>query len=79
MGAFPVTFVDGTGGGDSFNAGYIVGLLEGRSEIDCLTLASAVGASCVREVGATAGVFRRGEVDDFLARHEIPVDRISVS
>ena len=79
MGAFPVTFVDGTGGGDSFNAGYIVGLLEGRSEIDCLTLASAVGASCVREVGATTGVFRRGEVDEFLARHEIPFDRIAVS
>jgi sugar/nucleoside kinase (ribokinase family) len=79
MGAFPINFVDGTGGGDSFNAGYIVGLLEGRSEIDCLTLASAVGASCVREVGATAGVFRRREVDEFLARHEIPVDRIAVS
>ncbi|WP_240907042.1 carbohydrate kinase family protein [Paludisphaera rhizosphaerae] len=79
MGTFPVTFVDGTGGGDSFNAGYIVGLLEGRNEIDCLTLASAVGASCVREVGATTGVFRRGEVDEFLARHEIPVDRIAVS
>ena len=77
MGAFPVAFVDGTGGGDAFNAGYIVGLLEGRSEVDCLTLASAVGASCVREVGATTGVFRRNEAEEFLARHEIPIERVA--
>jgi sugar/nucleoside kinase (ribokinase family) len=78
MGAFPVPFVDGTGGGDAFNAGYIVGLLEGKPELDCLTLASAVGASCVRQVGATAGVFRREEADEFLARHEIPIERIQL-
>jgi sugar/nucleoside kinase (ribokinase family) len=78
MGSFPVPFVDGTGGGDAFIAGYIVGLLEGKSEMECLTLASAVGASCVREVGATPGVFRRHEADEFLARHEIPVERIQL-
>ena len=59
LGAYPISFVDGSGGGDAFNAGYIVGLLEGRSELDCLKLASAVGASCVRAVGTTAGVFTR--------------------
>ncbi len=32
LGTYPVPFVDGSGGGDAFNAGYIVGLLEGRSE-----------------------------------------------
>jgi sugar/nucleoside kinase (ribokinase family) len=79
MGSFPVTFVDGTGGGDAFNAGYIVGLLEGKPELDCLTLASAVGASCVRQVGATPGVFRRHEADEFLARHSVPIDRLAVS
>ncbi len=36
VGAYPVDFVDGSGGGDAFNAGYIVGLLEDRSELDCL-------------------------------------------
>ncbi len=77
LGAFPVPFVDGTGGGDAFIAGYIVGLLEGKSEMDCLTLASAVGASCVRQVGATPGVFRRAEADEFLARHEIPIQRLT--
>lgn len=77
LGSFPVTFVDGTGGGDAFNAGYIVGLLEGKSELECLTLASAVGASCVRAVGATPGVFRRHEADEFLARHELPIERLA--
>lgn len=74
MGSYPVEFMDGTGGGDAFNAGYIVGLLEGRSEIDCLKLASAAGASCVRAVGATAGVFQRPEADEFLSRHEIAIE-----
>jgi len=72
--AFPVDLVDGSGGGDAFNAGYIVGLLEGRPELECLKLASAVGASCVRAVGTTAGVFNRAETDEFLRRHEPRVE-----
>ncbi len=72
--AFPVDFVDGSGGGDAFNAGYIVGLLEGRPELECLKLASAVGASCVRAVGTTAGVFTRAETDEFLRGHEPSVE-----
>ena len=66
----PISFVDGSGGGDAFNAGYIVGLLEGRSELDCLKLASAVGASCVRAVGTTAGVFTRAEAEAYVKQHE---------
>ncbi|MGO9600381.1 MAG: carbohydrate kinase family protein [Isosphaeraceae bacterium] len=73
MPAFSVPFIDGTGGGDAFNAGYLVGMLEGRSELDCLKLASAVGASCIRAIGATAGVFTRAEADDFLSRYDLPV------
>jgi sugar/nucleoside kinase (ribokinase family) len=73
LGTFPVPFVDGSGGGDAFDAGYIAGLLDGRDELGCLTLASAVGASCVRSVGTTAGVFTRAEADDFLANHTLPV------
>ena len=66
LGTYPISFVDGSGGGDAFNAGYIVGLLEGRSEIECLKLASAVGASCVRAVGTTAGVFTREQAEEFV-------------
>jgi sugar/nucleoside kinase (ribokinase family) len=76
LGTFPVSFVDGTGGGDAFDAGYIAGLLDGRDELGCLTLASAVGASCVRCVGATTGVFTRAEADAFLAEHRLSMERI---
>lgn len=76
LGAYPVPFVDGTGGGDAFDAGYILGLLEGLPEIECLKLASAIGASCVRAVGTTAGVFTRPEVDAFLRQHELSVEAL---
>jgi sugar/nucleoside kinase (ribokinase family) len=76
VGSYPVSFVDGSGGGDAFNAGYIAGLLEGGPELDCLKLGSAVGASCVRAVGTTAGVFTRAEAAEFIARHELLVEPI---
>lgn len=76
LGSYPVTFVDGTGGGDAFDAGYIAGLLDGLDELSCLKLASAVGASCVRAVGTTAGVFSRPLAESFIAEHEIIIERI---
>ena len=75
-GIFPMPFVDASGGGDAFDAGYIVGLLEGRDETGCLTLASAVGASCVRAMGTTAGVFTYQEVNDFLNKHSLPIQSL---
>lgn len=71
IGVYPTRFVDGSGGGDAFNAGYILGLLEGRPERECLELASAIGASCVRAVGTTEGVFTRDEAEAFLRGHEL--------
>src|SRR5262249_1527862 len=38
-GVYPVTFVDGSGGGDAFDAGFIFGLLNGMNPEDCLRLA----------------------------------------
>src|SRR5438105_7388729 len=55
-GAFAVPFVDGSGGGDAFAAGYIAGLLEGADAEGCLSLASPPGASCVQAVRTTTGV-----------------------
>ena len=74
VGTYPVTFLDGSGGGDAFDAGYIAGLLDDLSERDCLKLASAVGASCVRAVGTTAGIFTRPEADAFIREHELAFD-----
>jgi sugar/nucleoside kinase (ribokinase family) len=76
IGVYPISYVDGSGGGDAFNAGYIAGLLEGKSEIECLKLASAVGASCVRAVGTTEGVFTRGEAEEFVRQNELSIEPI---
>ena len=75
-GAFAVPFVDGSGGGDAFAAGYIAGLLDGRDVEGCLTLASALGASCVQAVGTTTGVFTRPQCDEFLHTHTLHVEKI---
>jgi sugar/nucleoside kinase (ribokinase family) len=77
VGVYPVPFVDGSGGGDAFNAGYILGLLEGRPELECLKLASAAGASAVRAVGTTEGVFTRQELDAFMKGHDPSVELLS--
>ena len=76
LGTYPVEYVDGSGGGDAFDAGYIAGLIDGTDELTCLKLASAIGASCVRAVGTTAGVFTRPEAEAFLAEHELPVEPV---
>jgi len=74
-GSFPMPFVDGTGGGDAFAAGYMAGMLAGLEPEGCLRLASAVGASCVRAIGTTAGVFTLPEADEFLSRHALAAER----
>jgi sugar/nucleoside kinase (ribokinase family) len=72
-GRFPVDFVDGTGSGDAFAAGYIAGLLDGSAPEKCLEIGSALGASCVRRAGATTGVFTRCELDEYLSVHRLPI------
>jgi sugar/nucleoside kinase (ribokinase family) len=73
---FSVPFVDGSGGGDAFAAGYIDGLLQGLDAEGCLRRASAVGASCVRAVGTTTGVFTREECEAFLRTQRLAVERL---
>lgn len=73
-GAFPVEVVDASGSGDAFDAGFIVGLLEGWAIERTLAFASAVGASCCTRLGTTAGVFTRGEAEAFIARHPFALE-----
>lgn len=75
-GTYPVEFVDGTGSGDAFDAGYILGLLRGGDARQCLRLGSALGASCVRSIGATHGVFTADQLAEFLAAHELPITSV---
>jgi sugar/nucleoside kinase (ribokinase family) len=67
--------VDGTGGGDAFAAGYIDGMLMGLDAEGCLRRGSAVGASCVRAVGTTTGIFSRAECDAFVRDNSLRVER----
>ncbi len=75
-GVFSVPFVDGSGGGDAFDAGFIYGLLNGLGPGECLRVASALGASCVRAVGTTPGVFTRSECEAFLREHSLRIEKL---
>lgn len=75
-GIYSVPYLDGSGGGDAFDAGFIYGLLHKLDAEDCLRVASALGASCVRAIGTTPGVFTRPECEAFLREHSLRVERI---
>jgi len=74
-GVYPTSYVGGTGAGDAFDAGYIAGLLEGADPLRCLQWGSALGASCVRAVGATESVFTRAEAEAFMQAHPLETRR----
>ena len=74
--AHPVKQVDGTGGGDAFVAGYILGILENRPLAERLAYGVALGASCVQSMGATTGVFDHPTLVKFVAEHPLPLNRI---
>ncbi len=75
-GVYPTEYVGGTGSGDAFDAGYIAGLLAGEGPAGCLRWGSALGASCVRAVGATESVFNRPEAEAFMRNHELPLEEL---
>jgi len=76
-GAFKVDSVDGSGGGDAFDAGFLVGMLNGWEIEDSLRFASAVGASCTRAMGCHDGVFRYDEAVAFVARHPLDISTVA--
>jgi sugar/nucleoside kinase (ribokinase family) len=75
-GVFNVPYIDGSGGGDAFDAGYIYGLLRDMGPEDCLRVASALGASSVRAIGTTPGVFTRAECEAFLQTNELIIEKV---
>jgi sugar/nucleoside kinase (ribokinase family) len=74
VGVYPVSYIGGTGSGDAFDAGYIMGLIVNGDERDCLRWGSAIGASCVRSVSATESVFTRPQAEEFMRRHELAIE-----
>ncbi len=73
-GVYPTQYVGGTGSGDAFDAGYIMGLLLGEDTAGCLRWGSALGASCVRAIGATESVFNREEAEAFMKEHALKIE-----
>jgi sugar/nucleoside kinase (ribokinase family) len=54
--------VDTTGAGDNFAAGFIVGILDGLSLLECGQFANGVASVSIQTVGATTGVQNRQQV-----------------
>jgi sugar/nucleoside kinase (ribokinase family) len=75
-GVYRVECIDGSGGGDAFDAGFIFGMLKGMDAEDCLRVASALGASCVRAIGTTTGVFTYPECETFLKENKLTIERL---
>ena len=76
--AFPMPVTDPSGAGDAFDSGVIAGILRGWELPRTLVYASALGASAVRAVGTTAGVFTASEAEAFVARHPLSMERLQV-
>jgi sugar/nucleoside kinase (ribokinase family) len=75
-GVFPIDFVDGSGSGDAFAAGFITGMTEQWDMARTLSFASAVGGSACTKLGCTTGVFTRDQAERFLDRNTIEIKRI---
>jgi sugar/nucleoside kinase (ribokinase family) len=75
-GVYPTDYVSGSGAGDAFDAGLIAALLAGCNHRDAVRWGSALGASCVREVSTTGGVFNRAELLEFIDKHELAFEKM---
>lgn len=73
---YSVDYVDGTGSGDAFAAGFVHGLLADQDLETCLRYGSALGASCVRAAGASTGVFNDAELLAFCEKHPLRIESI---
>ncbi len=75
--AYTVDVVDPSGSGDAFDAGFIVGMMEGWALERTVAFASAVGASCCTRLGCTAGVFDRAGAEKWTAEHRLAITEIA--
>ena len=53
---FKVKVVDTTGAGDAFCAGFLYGLINEKSLVDCGRLGNFVASRCIMQMGARAGL-----------------------
>jgi len=74
FGGHAVDVLDTTAAGDSFAAGFAVGLVRGWSLTDCAALANAVGAAKVQKVGSGRSVPTLKEVRAVIERFDVPIE-----
>ena len=73
-GIFPVTAVKPNGAGDSFMAGLLAGIAEGRDLRDAVLRGSACASIVVSQPGCAPAMPTTAELDDFLAMHTGPTE-----
>lgn len=66
---YQVNAIDTNGAGDSFCAGFLMGVALGYEIADCCKLANAVGAQCVTSVGAATGIGTLAQTRAFIEAH----------
>ncbi len=71
---YGVDFVDASGAGDAFDAGFIAALLEGEQLDMALKWASAMGASCVKKLGCSDGLFSKDELKTYIENNELEME-----
>ena len=64
--AYKIKPVDTTGAGDAFCAGFLFGLARDYKLEECCKIGNAVGAHCVMQTGATAGIIAFERIQAFM-------------
>jgi len=65
--------VDPSGCGDAFAAGVVTGIVRGWDISTTIRYASALGASAIRTLGTTDGVFTAAQAEEFIAANRLDV------
>lgn len=68
--SYKVQAVDTTGAGDSFNAGFIYGFLQGLPMEECLKCGNGCGSLSVTKLGGNTGFPFRAELEQWIRDHE---------
>ena len=67
--AYPVRSAESTGCGDHFAAGFVSGIMSGKTPEEALRFANACGAVCATGIGAATALQNREQVLEWIRRH----------
>ena len=71
FGVYKAKPVDATGAGDSFDAAFLCGLIEGKSIEDATKMATAAATLNIAAFGPMEGKINRANVEEIIAKNEI--------